>query len=369
MRTLLSAIVSASLALISTNTDDNAIFVSAHKPIAPHQLYVVDSGATKELTLRGYDLDGDDLDARIVTLPQTGSLYQLSKIYSDYGYEPIYGTPISSTNIKVTGSQNRLLYKRPIADSVKYDKWSRMKYTVNDGNTDSNWGYITFVPPSGLLVGSDFRTGADSWTVSGNKAPISSVKYDSSSRGLMNQYIFAADDLVNRDAPNDIVGNDFSLWYFNAPGKFLGHNGIAYGGKLEFTLSSFSGDFSSSNLNTDTNLVVIECNQCKVNSKVTIAFPLKSAGGFTGGSGKKFSISLKETSGWLIDPENTLTAWSAPTKCEFIEVLSGMSSLKILGDFTRVHESVALDNVGLINTKAQIPICAHGSSDASICTC
>jgi hypothetical protein len=32
-----------------------------------------------------------------------------------------------------------------------------------------------------------------------------------------------------------------------APSKFLGNLGIAYGGSIQFTLSSFSGDFSKMN--------------------------------------------------------------------------------------------------------------------------
>lgn len=341
----------------------------ATQPIAPHQLYTVNAAGMEEITLRGYDKDGDSLTAKVVDLPDTGSLFQLSKVYSDYGYEPKLGSSISSKSVGVTGSMNRILYKRPSADPEIYHQWSRFKYTVNDGQEDSNWGYVTLVPPTGIIAGSDFKNSAESWTIYGNKESSQSATYDTTSRGLMNKYIYGVDNVVNRDAPNDVVANDFSLWYFDAPSKFTGHQGIAYGGALSFTLSSFTGDFSSSNLNTDTNLVVIECAQCKVNSKVTIAFPLSNAGGFVGGSGKEFSIPLKETSGWIIDPENTLTDWKAPTQCEFIEVLSGISSLRILGDFTRLLESVSLDNVKISNTKAQIPICAHGASDASICTC
>ena len=53
--------------------------------------------------------------------------------------------------------------------------------------------------------------------------------------------------------------------------------------------------------------------------------------------------------------------------CE--QVLSGISSLRVLGDFTDWYESVALDSVQIKNTVAQVPICAQGTPDASTCSC
>lgn len=62
-------------------------------------------------------------------------------------------------------------------------------------------------------------------------------------------------------------------------------------------------------------------------------------------------------------------SWFKPSKCQFIEVLSGLSSVKILGDFTTWYESVALDTVQFRNLKAKVPICAQLTPDASGCTC
>lgn len=59
--------------------------------------------------------------------------------------------------------------------------------------------------------------------------------------------------------------------------------------------------------------------------------------------------------GWLKDSHNSLvTEWSAPTQCDMIQVLSSISSLRILGDFTSWYETVALDNVLISNTKGTI---------------
>ena len=52
-----------------------------------------------------------------------------------------------------------------------------------------------------------------------------------------------------------------------------------------------------------------------------------------------------------------------------IQVLSRLSSIRILGDWTPRHESMGLDTVLVYNTKGQFPVCASIKPDASICTC
>lgn len=50
---------------------------------------------------------------------------------------------------------------------------------------------------------------------------------------------------------------------------------------------------------------------------------------------------------WLKDPKNTLIKWQAPSQCEMVEVLGGLTSIRILGDHTKWYESVAIDKVEL----------------------
>lgn len=342
----------------------------ATDPLAPHQLVVVEPTGDAVVALPGYDLDGDALVAVLGDMPQTGSISQLSKVFSDYGYEPKRGVAARSGE-RVTGSKNRVYYQRPTADAAGVGSWGIMSYTVSDASATSQPGLVTFVPPSGILVGSHFARGNDGWTVVGNKAVSSPATYEPSSRGLLNHYVYASDDKINTDLTK---GDDRSLWYFQAPAKFLGHHGIAYGGELRFVLSSFHGDFSADKRNTgvdsaDLHLVVFECSKCNVNKGVTVAFPLAKASTLFNGATTQFSVPLREGGGWVKDPKNTLVQWSAPSKCDFIEVLSGLSAVRILGDFTTWYESVALDSVEVRNTRGQVPICAQGTPDASTCTC
>lgn len=50
---------------------------------------------------------------------------QLSKVYSDYGYDPAAGEVIDGGNVQVTGSGNRVVYKRPAADAEPTGRWGR----------------------------------------------------------------------------------------------------------------------------------------------------------------------------------------------------------------------------------------------------
>ncbi len=62
---------------------------------------------------------------------------------------------------------------------------------------------------------------------------------------------------------------------------------------------------------------------------------------------------------WKKDPRNTLTTWAAPTQCEMVEVLQGITSLRILGDHTRWYESVGLDQISLTHGTGGVPwLCA-----------
>jgi hypothetical protein len=248
-----------------------------------------------------------------------------------------------------------------------YGKWDEFTYTVSDGSASSDAGIVTLVGSNGILEGSDFSGDDESWLIVDNKQTSSSATYEASSRGIMNHYVYGTDDNLHIDSS---TGDDQKLWKFEAPSGFLGHHGAAYGGELHFSMSSFSGDFSSSNLNSDAHLVELVCDQCDVNAGITLAFPLASTDqGTFDGSATEFVISLEESAGWLLDSKNTLVDWEAPTQCEIIEVLSGLSAVRILGDFTRWYESVSLDSVSFQNSQASVPICATWVTDASTCTC
>ena len=300
------------------------------------------------------------------SVPSDGNLYQLSQVFSSYGYEPKAGTKISSSAV-VTGSKNRVYYMRPSPDASNLNKWGTFTFTVSDGSQDSTDGTVTLVPPSGGLVGDHFLLDNGGWTITGNKLTTPAI-HESFSRGpLLNYYIFGADDKVNIATSG---ANDLSLWYFEAPSRYLGNQGIAYGGFIKFNIGAFSGDFSRLQSN-DTGMVILECASCQgsVTTGVTLKYPMSAATSTFNGDPTTFTIPLVEGHGWMKDPQNSLLSWSDASKCDVIQVLSRLSGLRILGDWTRWYESVGIDNVQIYNTKGNLPICAQSKNDASVCTC
>ena len=268
----------------------------------------------------------------------------------------------------VSWDQSRVVYKRPNFDREISGEWGRFTYNTSDKEGKSLDGTVVLVPPSGILVASEFYISEEGWSTIGNRKQ--DVTHEQSSRGIMNHYIYAVDDSLNTDQD----GNDIDVWYFVLPTKFHGWQGVAYGGKLEFTLSSFGGDFSQEmqNFPGKLNIVEITCDRCNMFKGITIGFPLAKTSGFNGFT-TSFSFELTESSGWLKDPKSSILEWKPPSKCDFIEVLSGISNIKILGDFTTWYESVSIDNVRLIAAKSkgrwQVPVCAQITPDARKCSC
>ncbi len=59
------------------------------------------------------------LNYAVTGLPTTGSLFQLSNVFSLYGYQPVSGIQLTASTalpIDVTGSNHRIYYNRPIPD-------------------------------------------------------------------------------------------------------------------------------------------------------------------------------------------------------------------------------------------------------------
>ena len=354
-------------------------------PIALHKL-VVTTPDSKGIVIRlqGVEKSGKRLIYVISQLPAHGTLYQLSNVYSSHGYEPIQGKQITTKNTTITGSNNRVYYKpahrrlcSEHADRFAYTVFAHAQHAQAKGDAqatntpqqaNANEGTITIVNTDGTIVCSDFLLGPDGWTIIGNKERVSPPIYEPYSRNnFINHYIYATDNHVHISTTKHSQ-RDKALWYFNAPSKMLGNMGIAYGGYISFVMSIFAGDMKQ--MNQGVNLVELECSRCGYK----IGYPMPTNP--IKNNMASFKIELTETSIWQKVNQDTTTPHKGPSKCEFIQVLSQLSGLRILGDLTRWTETVALDNVYIIgntnnnnNNSPIIPLCAMSKPDASICTC
>ncbi|KAL3672320.1 hypothetical protein V7S43_003009 [Phytophthora oleae] len=316
-------------------------------PIARNLVYHVDPGAEQVLYLKGFNYDGAKLSYKITSLPLNGEVYQLSDIYSEYGYEPKRAeSPITTVPTTATGSYNRVIFLRPPFGGPRRDnKFATFRYTVSDGVTTSNEGIIV-ITTSDALVSSTFDLDIDNWRIVSNGADANSPYFQPISRGVqLSYYIYGLDAVIHR---RDDTGDDSMLWYFSAPPKFLGNHWSAYGGSLDFVLSSAEGSFDAANLNLggSGHLVELECATCAQFAGITLAMPLSPVFLYDG-TITQFKLPLNELAGWVKDPKNIIESWDPPGQCEFVSVLSGLSAVRILGDFTRGYESVALDSVVL----------------------
>lgn len=329
--------------------------------LAPMMSITVTKNSEVLISLPGYDPAGQKLTTTITSVPSVGSLFQISQIFSDYGYEPKRGLAIPTANasnpVAISGSRNRFIYTPPAQMNEPTEKWAWFTYTVSDRTSTSAPGIVWLLPPHRRPVYSDFSVSLEGWTVTGNGAraqasPAGGLSYEAFSRGVLNHYVLATDAEINT---NKRTKNDDTLWYFVAPAKFWGMHNIAYGGALTFAMSSAAGDFSPANVNTDVPVIIIECASCASGSGIRLVkyadatlLPL---------DGKAREVSIPLTEGvWRKDPKNTLLSWQAPTQCEMVEVLGAVSSLRILGDHTRWYESVAIDRVAYVAGTAGVPL-------------
>ncbi|KAG7401658.1 hypothetical protein PHYBOEH_011612 [Phytophthora boehmeriae] len=215
---------------------------------------------------------------------------------------------------------------------------------MSDGVTTSDEG-IVVITTNDALVSSTFDLDVEKWELTANGVGVDSKPhFQPISRGVqLSYYIYGIDAVIHR---RDDTGDDSMRWYFTAPPKFTGNHWAAYGGSLDFVLSSAEGSFNAANLNLAGigHLVELECSTCAQYKGITLAMPLSPVFSYDGTT-TQFRLPLNERAGWVKDPKNILASWKPTNQCEFVSVLTGLSALRILGDFTRGYESVALDTV------------------------
>lgn len=321
---------------------------SASSPKAPPLSFTVARNGDVELALRGFSKAGKHpLQAFISTLPPAGNLFMLSQPYRDSGTGPKYeqSTLITSANLPVRvvdkPGQNRIVYVPPKGMAAPNGKWGSFDYHIIDSTgARSNLGKVDLLPPSNVIVGSDFSLNTDGWVCKGNGLTADPIQHEPSRQGKLNSFVHCTDDLIDISQST----SENARWSFCAPVKFKQNYELAYGGSLEFTLGSFSGDFSQ--LNDRMESVVLECQTCNLGRGMRFVQRDLSFSGTV----KSFTLELSESAsaGWLKDPKNENTkGWNSPSPCEMVEMLSSISEICILGDHTKWYETVGLDSVAI----------------------
>lgn len=331
----------AGMALLACAT----VHVTAqHGPVARHVTAVVERGQQVTVTLLPYDKDGHPVECTIESLPAVGTIHQVSPNYITYGYTPVKGSQITSVpTTLVAGSNHQFVYVAPLDfEPVRFN------YSVNDTseNLVSNITSIVDVTSTTKqLLQSNFHFDRESWQKSA--AAASAADWSGTSTGALNHYIYSGDVEPAVGQVNNI------RWHFLAPSTYLRDNAIAYNGQLRFWLGSFAGEFTAATRYPNPiDFVRLECATC--NGGLGLAISQRNI--IYTGAIDYFDFLLSEEGGWLKDPQDLrVTEWSLPTKCEVIQVLTGLSAVRIYGDFTPNYEAIGIDGIE-ITTGSGVPL-------------
>jgi hypothetical protein len=352
------------------------VFAASGTLVAKHLTFTVPKNGELELQLQGHDPEGRkvsctmsgrggtsavswgaQLFARLTSLPDRGTLFQLASVYNDHGYLPKAGDAISgSTPVLLTGSRSRVIYRPPANENEPDGQWTRFTYVVTDGSEVSENGIVWITPPHSRMVASLFRFDADGWSIVRNGAAAASlalggIRWEGYSRGILGHFVTGTDSqvLLGQD------GQDKTRWSFTAPSKFLGNQAGSYGGQLVLSMGSAGGDFSTGNrATTDARLVTLSCSSCNVGRGIRLAY---FAPEVLDGRDRILSIPLLPGS-WRKDPKNVIMPWGSTSSCDLVEVLSGLTAIEVLGDHTVGYETVAIDDVSLVRGSSVPVECA-----------
>ena len=271
---------------------------------------------------------------------QNGSFYQLSHIFSKYGYIPYQGKEITKSTV-ITGSNGRFVYRLKNVNNYQFNNGVIDIVNIVIHFADNNKkpgilsGKIVFLPKSGTFVSSDFLLNDDGWKIVYNhpiRTPIQETTYCNWNHNDISLFITGTDNYINIDKSNT---HDKSVWYFRSPSKYNTDLSLAYLGWIDFSLVVLSGDFSKINNLELFPIIKITCNNLfdSIGYYSTMIFSNST-------TNLHFHIKLDEN------------LWSTPYKNErkiskqnFIRCIGDVNSFEILGDWSLGIETVGLDSV------------------------
>lgn len=278
-----------------------------------------------------------------LSLKPSGKFYQLSYVFSKYGYFPYQGKEITNSTlindnkgrfVYKLGNTNDYLIKNGVIDSVNII----IHYIDNSKNLRKLSGTIMFLPNSGTFVSSDFVLNNDGWKIMYNhpiRTPIQESTYCNWNHNDISMFITGTDNYIDLDQTHTY---DKSVWYFISPAKYNMDLSLAYFGWIDFTQVILSGDFSKMNNLILYPIIKISCN----NLHDTIGYytTINIRENITTNNHLNFHIKLDENI-WYYPYKNDRRI----SKLNFIKCISDINSFEILGDWTPGIETVGLDSV------------------------
>lgn len=324
-----------------------------NNPVARHVACATPAGTATVCPLAFFDNMSRPLNVLISSLPATGGVYETSQNYRTYGTLPVYApAPIQDFQLpyQVNDPLSRIVYVPPSDIFPPEGQWSSLTYTVQEplSGVMSMPAQVSFSSPDGSVGASSFIADQDGWTISGN-IHSTTPTWEPFGWGRLNRYIYSTDEVQYTDF---VTGSDRSRWYFEAPaGKFyLPELACAYGGYVKFTIASTFGDFT--HLNSPLDFITLECASCNSGRGMRLV-RFADNGLQWNGTEQVFQVPLTAGNFWRRDPMNTALPFTDAKECEIAAVLGGLTRFRILGDFTKGGEGIALDDVSIASGPRQ----------------
>jgi len=169
-------------------------------------------------------------------------------------------------------------------------------------------------------ITSTFETDDDGWQITGDAQGGAAVPNYETSQGNPAPSISATDDVQG------------GVWYFKAPGKFLGDKSGFYGGTLQFDLMQ---EFDGSPSQFDSDDIILE------GGGLTMTYDTsQNPGDGSSETWTPYDVPLDDTGNWEING-------SAASQPEIETVLGDLTELRIRGEYRNGSDTGYLDNVTL----------------------
>ncbi|CAE8626263.1 unnamed protein product [Polarella glacialis] len=338
-------------------------------PVARHVACRVEANTPSVCQLAGFEDTYKELQYKILSLPEVGLLFETSPNFRTMGTDPKSAPdPIGPHQLpfQLTDPSKKVVYVPPFNQWPSEGSWASFTYIVvappdegdNDGPVQpSEPGLAVLTNAYGGIAGSDFNLadGGSGWTISGNLETVggsksSGLQHQAFAWGGLNRYVYGVDEVQNLDFA---TGLDLAKWYFEASPAVFNREALAssYGGVIRFTVRSQYGDFRS--LNDPLDWVTIECESCDSGHGARIVRFVDESLRWDG-TEQTVELFLNTNGRWMYDPLNTALDFQYATECQIASVLTNVSRIAILGDFTRGGEGVAIDDVAVISADASL---------------
>jgi len=359
-------------------------------PVARHVACTADLNTISICQLQGHDELDAAMNYTIVSLPAVGLLHETSAGFREGHSEPAYAHDSIGPHelpFQLSDPAHRVVYIPPARTWPPEGYWASFSYVVTSMKQPENdplvagppalpypvtseEGFVVFVGPRGSIAGSSFNDEDNKymgWSVSGN-AHGSGVVADGPRHhalvlGKLDRFLSASDQIQQLNPTGE--PDDMVRWYFEASADFYTREmAVAYGGHFRFTMRSLTGNFS--NLNSRLEWMVLECATCESGHGIRLVKLAELSQDAWDGSERRVSLNLHPRELWQRDPLNPVLDLEFATECEIAAVLTNLSRIAILGDYTRTGETVAIDDVEVVVDAASQPsypvVCQRGCS-------